>query len=117
MKFIFNLQGVQKIYISVSYAFISTFRYQSEESDSDFNSDSSESNLSDFDPDMFGCGEITPEIESMVENTWEICDPLEKIYGGTGSEIIQETVKLYMTSLLINYNEDVHYLDLSLIDR
>ena len=88
MKLTFNLQDVQEIYISVSYAFISTFRYQSEESDSDFNSDSSESNLSDFDPDSFGCGKITSE----VENNWEICDPLDEIYGTTTSKLIKKTV-------------------------
>jgi len=98
MRLTFTLHDVKEISTSIYRAFISTFIYESEESDSDFDSDNldsdlSDSDLSDFDPDIFGCGEITPEIESMVENTWEICDPLDKVYGATTSEIIKETVK------------------------
>jgi len=92
MRLTFTLYDVQEISSSAYRAFISTFRYQSEESDSDFNSDNSDSDLSDFDPDIFGCGEITPEVESMVENTWEICNPLDEVYGATTSELIKETV-------------------------
>ena len=96
MRLTFTLYDVQEISSSAYRAFISTFRYQSEESDYesdyDFNSDNSDSDLSDFDPDIFGCGEITPEVESMVENTWEICNPLDKVYGGTTSKLIKETV-------------------------
>ena len=66
MRLTFTLYDFQEISSSSYRAFISTFRYQSEESDSDFNSDNSDSDLSDFDPDIFGCGEITPEVESMV---------------------------------------------------
>lgn len=92
MKLTFTLYDVQEISSSAYIAFILTFRSQSEESDSDFNSDNSDSDLSDFDPDTFGCGEITPEVESMVENTWEICNPLDEVYGATTSELIKETV-------------------------
>ena len=87
MKLTFTFQDVQEISRSGYYAFISTFRYQSEESDSDFNSDPS-----DFDSDIFGCGDITPEVESMVENTWEICNPVDEVYGATTSELIKTTV-------------------------
>jgi hypothetical protein len=78
MRFTFTLYDVTEISSTACRAFISTFRYQSD--------------LSDFDPDLFGCGEITPEVESMVENTWEICNPLENVYGETASEIIKKTV-------------------------
>ena len=63
-----------------------------EESDSDLNSDNSDSDLSDFDSDLFGCGEITHDIENMVEDTWEICHPIDEVYGGTTSKLIKETV-------------------------
>ena len=66
MRLTFTFCDVQEISGTAFRAFISTFRYQSEESDSDFNSDNSDSDLSEFDPDMFGCDEITPEVESMV---------------------------------------------------
>ena len=96
MRFTFTLYDIQQItsnaYSTAFRAFIPTFRYQSEESDSDFNYDNSDSDLSDFDPDIFGCGEITPEVESMVENTWEICNPLDEAYGTTTSNLIKEIV-------------------------
>jgi len=94
MKLSFTLYDAQEISSSAYRAFISTFRYQSGESDSDsdFDSDNSDSDLSDFDPDIFGCGEITPEVERMVENNWEICDPLDEVFGTTTSELIKKTV-------------------------
>ena len=61
MKLTFVFHDAQEIYSSAYRAFVSTFHYKSDESDSDF---------SDYDPNIFGCGEITPEIEDMVENTW-----------------------------------------------
>ena len=92
MRLTFTLHDVQEISGSAYRAFISTFHYQSEESDSDFDSDNSDSDLSDFDPDIFGCGEITPEVEGMVENTWEICNPLDEVYDTTTSKLIKQTV-------------------------
>jgi hypothetical protein len=89
VKLTFTLHDVQEISASAYVAFISTFRYQSEESDFD----SSESDLSNFDPDVFECGQLTPEVENMVENSWEICNPLEQVYGPTTSELIKETVQ------------------------
>lgn len=94
MKLTFTLYDVQEISTSAYRAFINTFKYDLEEdsdSDSDF-SDNSDSDLSDFDPNLFECGEITPEVESMVENTWEICNPLPEVYGATTSKLIKETV-------------------------
>lgn len=52
-----------------------------------------DSDLSDLDPDIFDCGEISPEVESMVENTWEVCNPLDQVYGTTTSKLIKETVR------------------------
>ena len=89
MRFTFTLHDAQEISSSAYRAFISTFHYNSDESDSDL-SDSDSSDLSDYDPDIFGCGEITPE----VENTWEICDPLGEVYGTTTSELIKKTVTI-----------------------
>ena len=94
MKFTFTFYDAQEISSNACRAFISIFKYQSEESDSDFNHDNSDSELSDFDPDIFGCGEITQKVESMVENTWEICDPLNEVYGARTSELIKETVNI-----------------------
>jgi len=91
-KLTFTLYDIQEISTSAYRAFVSTFRYESEEFNSDFESDNSDSDLSDFDPDLFGCSEITPEVESMIENTWEICNPLDEVYGATTSKLIQETV-------------------------
>jgi len=80
MKLALTPYDVKEISVSAYRAFISTFRYDSEESDSDFKSD------------IFGCDDITPEVESMVENTWEICNPIEEIYGTITSKLIKETV-------------------------
>ena len=88
MKMTFTLYDIKEISCSTYRAFISTFKYQSEESDS-VNSDSE---LSDFDPEIYGCGEITPEVESIVSNNWRICDPLDEVYGNTASKLIKETV-------------------------
>lgn len=92
MKLTFTLYDAQEISSSAYRVFISTFKFQSEESDSDFNYDNSESELSDFDPDIFGCGEITQEVESMVKTNSEICNPLDEVYGVTTSRLIKETV-------------------------
>ena len=80
--------------IEISFYIFDGFRFvgEAQESDSGFNSDNSDSDLSDFDPDSFGCGKITPEVENMVENTWEICNPVEEVYGATTSELIKTTV-------------------------
>jgi hypothetical protein len=55
MRLTFTLHDVQEISSTAYLAFVSTFRYMSD--------------LSDFDPDIFGCGEITPEVENMVTNS------------------------------------------------
>ena len=89
MRLTFTLHDVQEISFNTYRGFISTFNYVSEESKSD---SSDESDLYDFDPDLFGCGEITPEIEKMVENTWEIYDPLTEVYDITTLALIKETV-------------------------
>nr|YP_009686251.1 hypothetical protein [Halamphora calidilacuna]QDR25066.1 hypothetical protein [Halamphora calidilacuna] len=81
MRLILTLHDAQEISSTAYRAFISTFHYMSDESESD------------FDPDTFGFGKITSEVEKMVENSWEICDPLNKVYGTTTSELIKETVK------------------------
>lgn len=88
MKLRFTLYDVQEISYYTFRAFISTFQYQLEESAFDFDSDNSDSDLSDL--DMFGCGQITTEIEAMVENTVEICDPVDEVYGQTATKIIKE---------------------------
>ena len=82
---------VQEISVSAFRGFISTFRYDRYEL-KEVESDNSDSDLSDFDPDLYGCGEITPEVESLVEESWEICDPLDEVYGATTSQLIRETV-------------------------
>ena len=92
MRLTFTLHDVQEISGSAYRAFISTFKYQSEKSDSDFDFDNSDSELSEFDPEIFGCGEITTEVEGMVENTWEICNPLDEVYDTTTSKLIKQTV-------------------------
>ena len=95
MRLSFTLKDVQEISSTAYTAFISTFKYQSEESvesDSDFNCDNPDSDLSDFDPDIYGCGEITPEVENFVENTWEICDPINEVYGEDTSDLIKKMV-------------------------
>ena len=84
----FTFHDIKEISSSAYVAFLSTFKYQSDESDFD----NSDSDLSDFDPDIFGCDEITPEVERMVENNWAICDPLDEVYGTATSKLIKETV-------------------------
>jgi hypothetical protein len=88
MKLSFTLNDATEISGYAFRAFITTFNYYSAESDSD----NSESDLSDFDSDMFGCGDITPEVENMVQDTWEVCTPLDEVYGRTSSEIIKKTI-------------------------
>ena len=51
------------------------------------------SDLSDFDPSTYGCKEITPAIEKMVEDNWQDCDPLEGVYGSTVATQIKDIVK------------------------
>lgn len=91
------ITDVQEISTTAYRVFISTFDYRSgsdsdSDSDSDFESTCSESDLSDWDPGILGCGEITPEVENMVEESWKLCDPLEDVYGPVASGIIKEGV-------------------------
>jgi len=79
MRFKFTPHDIQEIYGISCRAFISTFKYE-------------ESDRSDFDSDIFGCGQITDQVENMVENNWEICHPLDQVYGKTTSELIKQTV-------------------------
>lgn len=91
MRLAFTLHDVQEITSSACSAFISTFHYKSDESD--YKSDLSDSSdLSDFEPDTFGCGEITKEVENMVKDNWEICDPLDEVYGPTASKLVKQTI-------------------------
>jgi len=90
MRLTFTLYDAQEISSTAYRAFVSTFRSKSDEFESDFSQ--SDSDLSDFDSDIFGCGDITPEVENMVENSWEMCDPLGEVYGTTTSELIKGTV-------------------------
>jgi len=55
--------------------------------------DNSNSNLSDFDVDIFGYEEITAQVEEMVKTSWGICDPLDEIYGITTFDLIKQIVK------------------------
>ena len=87
MKLTFTITDIQEISTSAYYAFISTFNYISDDSDS-----SSESDLEDFDPNKYGCDEITESVENMVESYSEICHPLEAVYGKSGSAIIKDTI-------------------------
>ena len=89
MIFMITSHDVKEIYWSACSAFISTFKYYSDESDHGFVPGDLNSDFSDFDQDIFGCGEITSEIETMVEHTWEICDPFDKVYGTTTSKLIK----------------------------
>lgn len=93
MRLTFTLTDVQEISASAVRAFVSTFHYISDESDH-LDSDLSSSDLDDFDPSTYGCGEITESVENFVETSLEICNPLEAIYGKRGSEIIKETISI-----------------------
>ena len=42
---------------------------------------------------MFGCGEVIPKVESIVEANWEICNPLTEFYGSITSKLIKDTVR------------------------
>ena len=78
MRFTFILHDIQEVSLSADRPFISTFYCNLEESD--------------FDSDIFWCGEITPEVESMVENTWKIYNQLYEVYGTITSKLIKKIV-------------------------
>ena len=60
MKLTFTRTDVQKIFLSVIRAFVSTFHYISNKSDDlDFYLDN---DLLDFDPSTYGCAEITESV-------------------------------------------------------
>lgn len=94
MKITITFCDIQEITSSAYIAFVSTFKQGSDEDNSDADSNTSDSDLSDFDSDIFGCGEITPEVESMVDQTWEICEPLEEVFGMTTSKLIKDRVHI-----------------------
>lgn len=100
MKIAFT--DLQEITTTAVTAFISTFKYtdsnkleESDELKTYFDYDNSDSDSSDFDFDdnLFGCREVTQPVENMVRDNWELCDPLENVYGETTSNIIKDTVK------------------------
>jgi len=58
-----------------------------------FESDSDSDSTEFFDPNEFGCGDVTSEIESMVNDNWRDCHRLEEIYGEGGSaNIVRHTI-------------------------
>nr|ULD16166.1 hypothetical protein [Cylindrotheca closterium]ULD16257.1 hypothetical protein [Cylindrotheca closterium] len=87
-KYKFNIQDIKEITVQAYYVFVGEFKL-----DSNPVSDTSDSDLPDFDPDEFGCGEINSEIESFIETNWKECDPLDGIYGPTTATVIKETVR------------------------
>lgn len=86
MRLTFTHSDIKEISEQAYYTFIGEFRIGSDPDDS-------ESEEFDLDLDDFGCGEITSEVEKVVQTTWEACDPLEGVYGPTISDLIKETVK------------------------
>ena len=67
MRITFTLHDAKEISERAYRAFFSTFRYDVEESESDH--DNLDSDFSEFDDDLFGCGPITEKVEERVENT------------------------------------------------
>lgn len=51
------------------------------------------SDLPDFNPEQFGCGEITRDVEEFVENNWEECKPLDDVFGITTYTVIKTIIK------------------------
>lgn len=67
MRLTFTLHDAKEISESAYRVFFSIFRYDVEESESDH--DNLDSDFSEFDDDLSGCGPITEEVEERVENT------------------------------------------------
>ena len=84
----FDLHDVKEITLKAYYVFVEEFKLNSNSVP-----DESDSDLSNFDPDKFGCGKISSEVENFVETNWKECDPLDEIYGTTTSNVIKETVQ------------------------
>ena len=40
----------------------------------------------------YGCGQITEAVENVVETYSENCNPLQAVYGKSGSKIIKKTI-------------------------
>ena len=86
MRLTFTRSDIKEISETAYYTFLGEFWVVSD-------SDDSESEEFDLDLDNFECDEITSEVEQMVENNWEACNPLEGVYGTTIYDLIKETVK------------------------
>ena len=84
MKLTF-INDIQEISDSACRAFISTFHYISYDSDPD-----SEEFEVDLDP--YVCGEITPEVEDLVDSHWELCKSLEEVFRKPSAEVIKKTI-------------------------
>lgn len=93
MRLTFTLYDVQEISSAAVRAFVATFKVtEDEDYESELlDSNNSDSDLDEFDSTQFGCGPITSEIEEMVDNTWELCDPIDHVYGPM-TKVVKETV-------------------------
>ena len=87
-KLTFTFYDIKEISAKAYYVFVGEFRL-----DSNSVPDKSDSDLSNFDPDDFGCVKISSEVENFVETNWKECDPLDEIYGTTTSDVIKKSSK------------------------
>nr|YP_003734587.1 hypothetical protein KrfoC_p077 [Kryptoperidinium foliaceum]ADI40372.1 hypothetical protein [Kryptoperidinium foliaceum] len=93
------IKQIKEISIFACRAFASTFYHYIDAKCENVDSDMSDSDPPHFyddiiDEDAFldECN-IIPEVEEMVDNTWEMCTPLEEIYGTDTTQIIKSTLQ------------------------
>ncbi len=90
-KFRLTWEDVREISGYAGKAFIRTFDYI-DSSDEKENSDSSDTGVCELESDNPVCPDVSPATEELVKQNWQICDPLEDIFGEKLSSTVKETV-------------------------
>lgn len=89
MRLAFILNDIVEITFVAGRSFLAIFQIHVNQINESDLSDTSDVDLNDY-----GCGEITTDVEPMVENTWKNCDTLTEVFDRTTVELITNTVKL-----------------------
>lgn len=86
------INDIVEISESAYIAFLSTLPSLSDDDASDLSDASLSSDIEQLDLSAYGCNDITKPVERMVEANYEVCKPLEGIFGTTEAKIIKETL-------------------------
>lgn len=89
----FSADDIKEICTTAKTTFIKEICFNAEDHSDEEQGDSDSYDLDPFDPGIYGCGEITKDVEEFVEDRVELCKPLKEIFGSTASESFKSAME------------------------